>query len=165
MELFSLQKAVSTMDPPNDTKAPRIIAVAASLAGIAAVVVIQRIYVRIWMLRRFGTDDCLMILAMVRIIAVPEMSEYAQLNSKQALSFGVVGCFAGESHHGLGRYTRYISDDDQQMLRKYTYFHALIVMIGISTVKVSIGFFLLRVAEQSKFKTFIIGMIGQFFLS
>lgn len=38
-------------------------------------------------------------------------------------------------------------------------------MLGISAVKLSIGFFLLRVAQKSKYRKFIIGMIGNSLLS
>ncbi|KAL2010347.1 hypothetical protein VTN00DRAFT_6154 [Thermoascus crustaceus] len=72
---------------PNTTKAPCTLGVVSFLIGIAAVVVTLRSYVRAWILKRFGPDDYIMLVAM-------------------ACSFGVLGCFVGESRHGLGRYNQ-----------------------------------------------------------
>ncbi|KAL2219938.1 hypothetical protein M432DRAFT_543888 [Thermoascus aurantiacus ATCC 26904] len=140
-ELVSRQ-AMPPVDPslPNTTKAPRILSSVGFLTGIAAVIVGLRSYVRVWVLKLFGPDDYIMLIAM-------------------ACSFGVLGCFIGESRHGLGRYSQYITQNDQEILRKYTFYHSLVVMIGISAVKISVGFFLLRVAGQTRFRKFIIGML------
>ncbi|KAL1998723.1 hypothetical protein VTN02DRAFT_5679 [Thermoascus thermophilus] len=139
--LVSRQETPS-LDPslPNTTKAPCTLGVVSFLTGIAAVVVALRSYVRAWILTRFGPDDYIMLVAM-------------------ACSFAVLGCFAGESRHGLGRYNQYITQADQVMLRKYTFYHSIVVMVGISAVKMSVGFFLLRVAEQTRFRKLIIGML------
>lgn len=56
---------------------------------------------------------------------------------------------------------QYITQNDQEILRKYTFYHSLVVMIGISAVKISVGFFLLRVAGQTRFRKFIIGMLSE----
>ncbi|KAI9929821.1 hypothetical protein MW887_011626 [Aspergillus wentii] len=144
---FPLERLVSrdsapTADAtlPDDSRAPRTLAVVGSLTGFAGLVVILRVYARGRILKRCGMDDYITSFAL-------------------ACAFGVFGCFIGESQHGLGRYTKYISHDDQEILRKYTFYHSIIVMIGISAVKISLGFFLLRVAAQSTFRRFIIGAI------
>ena len=51
------------------------------------------------------------------------------------------------------------------VLSKMSFYHSIFVMLGISAVKLSIGFFLLRVAQKSKYRKFIIGMIGNSRLS
>jgi hypothetical protein len=48
-------------------------------------------------------------------------------------------------------------------LSKWTFFHAIVIVLGISSVKISLAFFLLRFASQNKFiKRFIIGALGKF---
>ena len=47
------------------TNAPALLAQAGSVFGIAAVVVVLRVYVRVRMLNSFGKDDWAMVLAMV----------------------------------------------------------------------------------------------------
>jgi hypothetical protein len=48
-------------------------------------------------------------------------------------------------------------------LSQWIWWHSLIVVLGISLVKVSLGFFLLRFTAQKKWlKWFIIGSISRF---
>jgi hypothetical protein len=44
----------------------------------------------------------------------------------------------------------------------WQFFHNLLVMIGISLVKISIAFFLLRLVISRPYKIFLISMIGEF---
>jgi hypothetical protein len=80
-------------------------------------------------------------------------------------SFGVLACFVGESHHGLGQYNAAIAaNNDNEMLSKWFWPHAIILVLGISLVKISIGFFLLRFTTQKRFlKPFIMGSLGGWF--
>jgi hypothetical protein len=50
--------------------------------------------------------------------------------------------------------------DDYQVLAKYMWANSLLIVTGISLVKISLGFFLLRFAQKAVWKRFIIGMIG-----
>lgn len=70
--------------------------------------------------------------------------------------------FIVETQNGLGRYSQYLEPPDFAIQSKLSFYHSIVVMLGISAVKLSIGFFLLRVAQQSRFRKFIIGMIGDF---
>lgn len=80
----------------------------------------------------------------------------------QACAFGVLACFIGETHRGLGHYSRDIGLEDLGPLSKWTFFHAIVIVLGISSVKMSLAFFLLRFASQNKrIKRFIIGALGQ----
>jgi hypothetical protein len=52
-------------------------------------------------------------------------------------------------------------NNDFGSLSKWFWAHAVIIVLGISLVKISIGFFLLRFAAQKKpLKLFIIGSLG-----
>jgi hypothetical protein len=74
---------------------------------------------------------------------------------------GVFACFVGEVSLGIGKHW-----DDPSLfynftdLMRWNWAHALLVVAGISSVKISVGLFLMRVVEGTKYKRFIIAMIG-----
>ncbi|KAH8425069.1 uncharacterized protein LDX57_002817 [Aspergillus melleus] len=81
-------------------------------------------------------------------------------STKKACAFGLLGCFIGESHHGVGSWSEDISAADSEKLDEYMFYHAIVIVLGISLVKISIGFFLLRFTSQNKIlKWFIIGTL------
>ncbi|GFF25030.1 nitrogen assimilation transcription factor nirA [Aspergillus udagawae] len=123
------------------TNAPRILAIVGFLTGLSALLVVLRYYVRLFILRRFDIEDGIILIA-------------------QACAFGVLACFIGETHYGLGHYSSDIGLKDFGPLAKWTFFHAIVIVLGISSVKISLAFFLLRFATQNKFiKRFIIGAL------
>jgi hypothetical protein len=63
------QNAVPVMPiySPDDTNAPEILSITGSFFAAAAIVVVFRCYVRISMLKVFGIDDYLMVVALVCI--------------------------------------------------------------------------------------------------
>jgi len=99
-----------------------------------------RVYVRAAMLKVMGVDDYLSIGAM-------------------ACSVGVLICFVGETKLGVGRRSRDISTQALSKIDHWMFFHSLMVTIGISLVKISIAFFLLRLVQAKAYKRFLVGMI------
>ncbi|KAL3480909.1 hypothetical protein BJX99DRAFT_206021 [Aspergillus californicus] len=133
--------ASDTSDIDFSSNAPRILAIVGTLTALAALLVLLRCYVRLFVLRRFYVEDTIMVISMF-------------------CSAGVIACFIGESHHGLGQYMEAIPYDELEILAKWFWPHALIVVLGISLVKISLGFFLLRFTTQKKFlKPFILGSL------
>lgn len=123
------------------TNAPRILAIVGFLTGLSALLVVLRHYARLFILRRYDIEDGIILIA-------------------QACAFGVLACFIGETHRGLGHYSRDIGLEDLGPLSKWTFFHAIVIVLGISSVKMSLAFFLLRFASQNKrIKRFIIGAL------
>ena len=55
------------MKPPDESIASRLIVINSALAALALVTVVLRVYVRSVVLKTFGTDDGLMIAAMVNV--------------------------------------------------------------------------------------------------
>jgi hypothetical protein len=74
----------------------------------------------------------------------------------------VLICFIGETHHGIGMHENTILMADTIAELHWNFFESLIVMVGISLVKISIAFFLLRLVTKG-YRIFIICMIGEFF--
>ncbi|KAL2820157.1 hypothetical protein BDW59DRAFT_118375 [Aspergillus cavernicola] len=124
------------------TNAPRILAIVGSLTGIAALLVLLRCYVRLFVLRRFYIEDGIMVISML-------------------CSAAVLGCFVGETRHGMGQYVAAITaQGDFGAIMKFLWGHAILLVLGISLVKISIGFFLLRFTTQKKYlKPFILGSL------
>jgi hypothetical protein len=68
--------------PPNDSNAPALLAIVGTFAGLAILSVLLRLWVRCVMLKTFGADDGLIIVAML-------------------CGIGVLICWVGETANGL----------------------------------------------------------------
>ena len=64
--------------------------------------------------------------------------------------------------YGAGRHIEYIPPADFQMAMKLNFISQPIYLAGICMVKISVGFFLLRIAVRPMFRRLIIGIMGQF---
>ncbi|KAF2840995.1 hypothetical protein M501DRAFT_902028, partial [Patellaria atrata CBS 101060] len=117
-----------------------IISITSTVTGIALIVVLLRVYVRSFMLGVFGIDDYIMLVSM-------------------AISSFVAVCFGMETKYGLGKHMMAIDRPMFSDLSKWTFFHALFVMIAISCVKISIAFFLLRLASRTRYKKLLWGAV------
>ncbi|KAL4909599.1 hypothetical protein BDW74DRAFT_173092 [Aspergillus multicolor] len=124
------------------TKAPKILTIAGVLTGLSLVVVLLRCYVRIFMLHRFYAEDSIMIVCGLCCI-------------------GFMVCLVGESKIGMGQFTAAIEAQGYRGdLAQWMWWRSLIVVLGISLVKVSVGLFLLRFAAQRKWlRWFIVGSV------
>ncbi|KAH7406684.1 hypothetical protein DE146DRAFT_399776 [Phaeosphaeria sp. MPI-PUGE-AT-0046c] len=113
------------------TNAPQILGITGSFFTLAAIVVLLRCYVRVKLLKTFGADDCVMLLAMV-------------------LNTATFVCFKLRTDFGLGRHLLVLFMNPSHVLKfqKALYVQSLIMMVGISTVKISIALTLLRLSSE-----------------
>ncbi|KAL4746269.1 hypothetical protein BDW72DRAFT_210578 [Aspergillus terricola var. indicus] len=125
------------------SQAPKILAISGVLTGLSLVMVALRCYVRVFILRRFYVEDGIMVVCGVCCI-------------------GFMACLVGESKVGMGQYLAAIEAEDHRgKLSRWIWWRSLIVVLGISLVKVSVGLFLLRFTAQKKWlKWFIIGSVA-----
>lgn len=79
----------------------------------------------------------------------------------QLCGAGVFACFVGETHNGKGMHAASIRPDEFVRYFHWTYFHSIIVTVGISLVKLSVGFFLLRLATGKPHRIFLWCVIGK----
>ncbi|OGM48473.1 hypothetical protein ABOM_002388 [Aspergillus bombycis] len=141
-DLLPRQAAAASADTPSDSRAPHILAIIGSLTGLSGLLVALRCYVRLFLLRKFLPDDGVIVVSLL-------------------CAFGVLACFVGESHHGVGLFSDDIKPEDFQVLSEYMFYHAIVIVLGISLVKVSLALFLLRFASPNKnLKRFIVGALG-----
>ncbi|KAB8211370.1 hypothetical protein BDV34DRAFT_109217 [Aspergillus parasiticus] len=140
-DLLPRQAAAASANNPSDSRAPHILAIIGSLTGLSGLLVALRCYVRLFLLRKFLPDDGVIVASLL-------------------CAFGVLACFIGESHHGVGLFSEDIKPEDFQILSEYMFYHAIVIVLGISLVKVSLALFLLRFASPNKnLKRFIIGSL------
>ncbi|OOO11308.1 hypothetical protein OAory_01077780 [Aspergillus oryzae] len=140
-DLLPRQAAAASANIPSDSRAPHILAIIGSLTGLSGLLVALRCYVRLFLLRRFLPDDGVIVASLL-------------------CAFGVLACFIGESHHGVGLFSDDIKPEDFQILSEYMFYHAIVIVLGISLVKVSLALFLLRFASPNKnLKRFITGAL------
>ncbi|KAE8333559.1 hypothetical protein BDV39DRAFT_199280 [Aspergillus sergii] len=140
-DLLPRQAAAASANNPSDSRAPHILAIIGSLTGLSGLLVALRCYVRLFLLRKFLPDDGVIVASLL-------------------CAFGVLACFIGESHHGVGHFSDDIKPEDFQILSEYMFYHAIVIVLGISLVKVSLALFLLRFASPNKnLKRFIIGAL------
>ncbi|KAK4542846.1 hypothetical protein LTR36_006035, partial [Oleoguttula mirabilis] len=117
----------------NASNAPAILGVTGAFCGVAFIAVILRLYVRASILNFVGADDYAMIAAMV-------------------MAIGSFVCFVFETKYGIGRHTRCISLEEEEMVLKWQFYQSLWVMLGVILVKISIAFFLMRLAPKTSWK-------------
>lgn len=125
------------------TNAPEILAITSTFFGIAAAVVLLRCYVRIFMLKIFKFEDWLMLLAMV-------------------LASIVFAFFKVETDLGLGKHFLAMLMDPFKYMEfaKILFVHSIIIMVALSTVKISIAVFLLRLSDKSGwYAKFLYGVV------
>ena len=126
----------------NESNVAEVLGVTGGLLGAAMVTVGLRIYVRFSILKFIGTDDYIMLVALLMAMAT-------------------FFCFVGETRHGIGRHTACISGSDVGKLLHWQFFHSLWVMFGVVLVKISIALFLIRLAPKASWKRPIWGAISE----
>ena len=80
----------------------------------------------------------------------------------QALSSTTLGLFLKVIDLGLGKHAEAFPLDNIFPFFKVMYFYSIFIIAAYSFIKLSIGFFLLRLADRTKWRPFLIGMLGKF---
>ncbi|RAK72709.1 integral membrane family protein [Aspergillus fijiensis CBS 313.89] len=120
---------------PDDNQGPRILAATSIVTAGAAITVLARMYVRIFLIRNVGVDDYTMLLTMI-------------------LSLSGWGIIIPEVIYGAGRHTAYVEKTATKAMH-LNFATQAIYMWAIGLVKISIGLFLLRFAPRKGYRIFI----------
>ncbi|OQV06086.1 hypothetical protein CLAIMM_10717 [Cladophialophora immunda] len=140
-QLFERQDAAAPPQYKDESNAGVLLAIHGTFGGVAILSVLLRLYVRIFMLKSLGVDDYIMAAAAI-------------------CEIGVIVCFVGESNAGeLGRHPSLVSLPDATLFSHWRFFHSIIIMVGISLVKISIAFFLRRFVPNKNYQRFLLGCI------
>ncbi|KAK5130555.1 hypothetical protein LTR08_001935 [Meristemomyces frigidus] len=117
----------------NESNSAAILGVVGSFLGAATIAVGLRVYVRSFMVKFFGADDYVMLAALL-------------------MAIGTFICFVGETNYGQGKHTGCVSLADMQHLLEWQFYHSLWNTFGLILVKISIAFFLIRLAPRPRWK-------------
>ncbi|KAH7398467.1 hypothetical protein BKA66DRAFT_592425 [Pyrenochaeta sp. MPI-SDFR-AT-0127] len=123
-----------------ENQAARLVAVEGSLYALSATAVLMRFYVRIFMLKTFGWDDWMMLIT-------------------ACISTTCLGMFVKLIDFGLGLHAEAFPLINIMPFFKLMYFYSILIIFAYSFVKLSIGFFLLRLADRTRWRPFLIGML------
>jgi hypothetical protein len=123
------------------TNAPVLLMQFGSLFAVASVVVFARCYVRWFMIKSFGKDDWLMLLA-------------------YAFAAATFGTYVEQTKVGMGKHMAAITMDKARYasflrLRQVA---SILASIGVALVKVSIAYFLLRLVVHRSYVYFLHGL-------
>lgn len=125
---------------PNENEGPKILAATLTVTSIALISTIARLFVRLRMIRNVGWDDYFMTFTMAVCVAGQ-------------------GVIIPEVHYGAGRHIDHIPPADFSKANKLNFITQPMYLWGICLAKVSIGFFLLRIATTPFFRRLIIGIM------
>ncbi|KAF2754988.1 hypothetical protein EJ05DRAFT_118501 [Pseudovirgaria hyperparasitica] len=120
--------------------APQIQTIVCTISAIGLLTGILRLYIR-RSFRVLGSDDYVMMGTML-------------------LALGTMICLLLETLNGIGRHIDTFQPTEVREVRLLIFVHSLFIVTGISSVKVSVGFFLMRLTTKaSRYYTFIQGSI------
>ncbi|KAH6638847.1 hypothetical protein C7974DRAFT_304331 [Boeremia exigua] len=127
-------------DVPIENQGPNILGATLTVTIAAFITMATRLYVRVYMIRNVGWDDYVMIAAMAlcvagQVIIVPEV------------------------YYGAGRHVGDIDPEDFAIGYKLNFITQPIYLFAICLVKISVGFFLLRIAVHTFYRRIIIGIM------
>jgi Fungal rhodopsin domain len=80
----------------------------------------------------------------------------------QILAVTVFGLFVQGTHYGIGKHIYAIPPQEFESLFYILFWQGLLVVFAVSFVKLSIAFFLLRLAQRTQYRRFLYGVIGLF---
>ncbi|QRC98512.1 hypothetical protein JI435_045660 [Parastagonospora nodorum SN15] len=125
---------------PDENQGPTILAATLTVTIAALFAVIARLYVRLRMIRNVGWDDYVMVTSMILCIA------------GQCIIIPQV-------YYGAGRHIEYIEIHEFQNSFRLNFVTQPLYLFAICLTKLSVGFFLLRIAVQPFYKKLIIGIM------
>ncbi|KAJ4263102.1 hypothetical protein NW762_006720 [Fusarium torreyae] len=126
---------------PDENEAPSILAATVLIISISTIVVLARLYVRVFIIRNTGWDDGFMVLCM-------------------ALAWAGQGVIFGQLSHGAGRHIGDVDPDVYMIGMKLNFISQPIFLIAICVVKLSVGCALLRIASTKFYRWLILSIMG-----
>jgi hypothetical protein len=161
---------------PNVNEGPTILALTLSVTTVALISTIARFYVRIKMIKNVGWDvsgSSMALWTLTDIFArtmlwFHQWSWYDRQSLTSQTTLTIVQCIVGQCIivpqvlHGAGRHVEYIDPANFQTGMKLNFISQPIYLFAICFLKLSIGFFLLRIAVKPFYKRLIIGIMGGF---
>jgi hypothetical protein len=148
-----------TPDLIHYSNAHSLMAQAGSVFAVCTLTVLLRCYVRMRILKSFGSDDWTILLAYVRCCVIDGS---CSLTRVQALALATFICYALEVPQGLGKHLLVIQMNKAayRELLKIREIHMCCVTIGLSVVKISVSLLFLRLATRKLYRVFLWGVVA-----
>ena len=134
-------------------KAGEIRTIAGILFAVAMIVVLLRFYVRIRIVKAFRKDDWAMLVAMVCHLFTSQQGQTANF-CVQLCFIGTFVCILVRTEYGLGRYLAVAMNNRHgwRHQNQATYVEVIVILVGVSAVKVTIGLCLLQFSISRVYK-------------
>jgi hypothetical protein len=175
--MYTSTPRANTRIPPDENEGPRILASTLTVTIVAAIIMVSRFYVRLRMVKNIGWD----VSGMSRSVKKPtdhflpglyddNGDDHGMLNMCLRLRTTLMNiqCVAGEIiivpsvYLGAGRHVQYIDSEDFKRAFQLNFVTQPLYLCAICFVKLSVGFFLLRIAVETYYRRIIIGFMGKF---
>ncbi|CAM1504640.1 Fc.00g022310.m01.CDS01 [Cosmosporella sp. VM-42] len=117
-------------------RGPAVIGVLWTQSVVASIIVLLRVYTRKVILRSVGWDDLFLLITIILLTV------YAALMSVS-------------SAYGMGRHRAELSHSDYVLAMKYEVIGQGVSIFNLSMSKAAVGFFILRIARQMRYKVLI----------
>jgi hypothetical protein len=134
----------------------------ATFTILTTVILAMRFYVRIAVVRQFGYDDSVMVLAAVHLQIVLGMTT-ANL-PRQIWHVLILMVGFSMSHFGMGRHIQDISKTDAMEAIKWAIFEPTISAFCMAFVKVSLCLLLIRIGIGKAWQIVLVSLIGISFI-
>ncbi|TDZ16460.1 hypothetical protein Cob_v010796 [Colletotrichum orbiculare MAFF 240422] len=112
-----------------ENRGPQLYAVGVTLSTTASLAIVLRCYVRAFLVKNFGFDDCCMVVAMIFFALF-------------------VACALMGVRYGTGRHYWNLEEEDQVTAMMYWWYCYLWYCLSMIASKISIGYFLLRITVR-----------------
>ncbi|KAK2754554.1 hypothetical protein FQN54_006955 [Arachnomyces sp. PD_36] len=122
-----------------ETQGPLILTVTGVMTGLALVVVGLRIYVRAFVVKKFGLDDMFMLSAL-------------------AISIVIAALIVLQVQNGGGHHVADLTTPQRIASSKYQFIEQPLILIAICLIKLSIATFLLRLSPPKGYRRAILGV-------
>jgi hypothetical protein len=108
------------------------------------------------------TDWMMLTSAVCMLIFKTKLLQISLLTtSHQMLSVACLGIFIKVITLGMGKHAIAVDPANVFIILKYFYFYSICIILAYSFIKLSIGFFLLRLADRTNWRKFLQGTLSQ----
>jgi len=126
--------------PPRENRGPQMLGAVVAMTAVATVTVVLRFFVRLRIVHSFGIDDYVILLSTL-------------------ISLAGLGLEVAEVHYGGGQHAVYLDKDVLRTGLKLNLVTQPVYVWAIASVKISICFFLLRIAPGKFYRYTLWGII------
>ncbi|KAK8057055.1 integral membrane family protein [Apiospora saccharicola] len=143
---------------PDDYRGSEILGAVIATTSVALITVLARLWVRLTMVHKMGSDVSLTYLPSFDFIVERINQDWAMIIA-MTLSLAGLGVVIPQVYYGAGRHIVYLAPDVATMGLKINFVSQAVYLWAIPAVKMSIGLFLLRIAPNKIYRRMLQGVM------